>query len=82
MSPVPDQPFEQPDGTVSAVLANFGLLLATLGQHILAIEARQRAYAQHDPGCVHWPHPWETSIAFRNECSCWLSEPANTEGSS
>ena len=49
-------------------------------RRIAAIEARQRAAGQHDPGCpaAHdcmRDHPTAAVYHYPQPCSCWLSTP-------
>lgn len=70
----------------------FWAMWRTLLARVDAIEARQRAYGQHDPGCpafkedksLHSPMSAAFGPLFpmtAKLCNCWLSEPANSEES-
>jgi hypothetical protein len=52
-------------------------LLSSLHDRVQRIEARQRAYGQHDPDCQSDPivKPGFNNLLPKKPCSCWLSTP-------
>jgi hypothetical protein len=55
----------------------------TLEERLAAIEARQREYGMHDPGCkaraVERSNAHGLSYYNPEPCNCWLSRPGGAD---
>lgn len=59
----------------------FAEFLTDLRDRVLAIEARQRAYGQHDPACPRLLDDQAQAktdwLMGKRDCDCWLSREAS-----